>query len=359
MRQRRVGGLGAIAGLALAAVACGNSAPLPAAGDGAPGQDAGGPSDAGARLACPVPLAPVLSVIAAAEVLSFVVPDGSPVETAVLPSAAPISGAVFQPASSVALAALSGLTRVLARTTAAAGCTAAPFDAVYDVRATYAPAPPDPATTAVAYDDPRIAGWASGVDSYLAGPGVTDAHFSAPEQGLGPAGTSTLDVVSLGNGGSITLTFDAPITDGEGWDFAVYENSFAADLFLELGFVEVSSDGAHFARFDSAFAATVTPSGNASGTAAQIGGLAGTYMIGYGTPFDLAALRNAPMVRDGAVDLASIKYVRIVDIVGDGTTLDSFGRPIVDPLSSGPTAGFDLDGLAVLNTARSPGAGGS
>ena len=358
MRQRRVGGLGAIASLALAAVACGNSAPLPAAGDGAPGQDAGGPSDAGAVPACSVPLAPVLSVIAAAEVLSFVAPDGSPVETAALQAAAPASDAVFQPGSSVSLAALSGLTRVLARATAA-GCPAALFDAVYDVRATYAPAPPDPATTAVAYDDPRIVGWATGVDGYLAGPGVTDAHFSAPEQGLGPAGTSTLDVVSLGNGGSITLTFDAPITDGEGWDFAVYENSFASDLFLEVGFVEVSSDGTHFARFDSAFAAAVTPSGNASGTAAQMGGLAGSYMIGYGTPFDLAALRNAPMVRQGVVDLASIKSVRIVDIVGDGTTLDSFGRPIVDPLSSGPTAGFDLDGIAVLNTARSPGAGGS
>ena len=72
-------------------------------------------------------------------------------------------------------------------------------------------------------------------------------------------------------------------------------------------------------------------------------------MVGYGTPFDLAALRNSPLVRDGSVDLTAIKYVRIVDIVGDGTTLDSFGRGIVDPISSGPTAGFDLDGIAVLN----------
>ena len=93
----------------------------------------------------------------------------------------------------------------------------------------------------------------------------------------------------------------------------------------------------------------MTPSGNSSGTAAQIGGLAGTYIVGYGTPFDLAALRNSPAVRDGTIDLTSIRYVRIVDIVGDGTTLDSFGRGIVDPISSGPTAGFDLDGVAVLN----------
>ncbi|HVV48934.1 MAG TPA: hypothetical protein VHO06_04690 [Polyangia bacterium] len=378
-----------LASLAVAAVGCGGSSPLPAVGDGSVGHDAGarsdaalendaakgtpdagasdagaadaggafdagGASDAGAASdaggagACAVPLAPDLSVIADDEVLKFVASDGSPVEIAVFPADASVSTAVFQPGSSLGLGGLSGLTRVLARTTAT-GCLQAPFDAVYDVRATYAPAPPDPTTTAVAYDDPRIVAWATGVASYLPGPGVTDAQFMMPTEALGPAGTDTLAVVSLGNGGTITLTFGAPITDGESWDFAVYENSFASDVFLELGFVEVSSDGTHFARFDSAFAGSVTPGPNASGTAAQIGGLAGSYMVGYGTPFDLAALRNAPLVRAGAVDLTSIKYVRVVDIVGDGTTLDSFGRGIVDPLSSGPTAGFDLDGVAVLN----------
>ncbi len=298
--------------------------------------------------ACPFPLAPDLSVIADDEVLNFVGSDGSPVEIATLPAAASTASAVFQVTNSLGLTTLSGLTRVIAQNTAS-GCAQTPFNAVYDVRATYAPAPPDPTTTAVAYDDPRIVGWAAGCVSYLQGPGVTQAQYMMPSQAFGPAGTNTLAVVTLGNGGSITLTFDAPITDGDGWDFAVYENSFASDVFLELGFVEVSSDGSQFARFDSAFQSTVTPSLDSSGTAAQIGGLAGSYMIGYGTPFDLAALRNSPLVRDGAVDLTSIKYVRIVDIIGDGTTLDSFGRGIVDPLSSGPTAGFDLDGIAVLN----------
>ena len=264
------------------------------------------------------------------------------------PAGAPTSTAVFQPASSLSLTALSGLTRVLAQTTAA-GCASTPFDAVYDVRATYAPAPPDPSTTAIAHDDPRIVGWAEGCASYLQGPGVTESQFAMPSQAIGPAGTNTVAVVTLGNGGSITMTFGAPITDGDGADFAVYENSFAADIFLELGFVEVSTDGVHFVRFDSAFHSSVTPCANCSGTAAEMGGLAGAYMVGYGTPFDLAALRNAPAVRDGSVDLTSINYVRIVDIIGDGTTLDSFGRAIVDPMSNGPTAGFDLDGIAVLN----------
>jgi hypothetical protein len=364
----------ALASLSLAAVACGSSSPIPAIGDGSIGSDATRTSDAGttedARTGrdtstgdpdggaldasmssdggCSVPLAPDLSVIASDEVLKFVAPGGLPIEIAVLPADAPIATAVFQTTSSLSLAALSGRTRVLART-AAAGCLATPFDAIYDVRAAYAAAPPDATTTAIAYNDARIVSWAQGVASYLPGTGVSDPKWMMPSQAFGPAGTDPTAVVVLGNAGTITLTFDSPLTDGDGWDFAVFENSFASDLFLELGFVEVSSDGSHFVRFDSAFRGPTAPCGSCWGTAAQIGGLAGSYMVGYGTPFDLAALRNSPLVRDGSVDLTAIKYVRIVDIVGDGMTLDSFGRGIVDPISSGPTAGFDLDGVAVLN----------
>jgi hypothetical protein len=381
-RKSRIGrtAMAALAGLSLAAIACGSSAGLPGVGDGSVGRDAttksdaaisdaatssdaaatsdaatqapdGGARDAGVSSdggACPVPLAPDLSVISNDEVLKFVAPDGLPLQLAVLPADAAISSAVFQPASSLSLATLSGLTRVLAQTTAT-NCVPIPFNAVYDVRATYAPAPPDVTTTAVAYDDPRVVAWATGVATYLPGTGVSDPQWMMPSQAFGPAGTDTTAVVVLGNGGTITLTFDSPITDGAAWDFAVFENSFASDVFLELGFVEVSSDGSHFARFDAAFQSAVTPCGSCSGTAAEIGGLAGAYMVGYGTPFDLAALRNSPLVRDGSVDLTAIRYVRVVDIVGDGTTHDSFGRGIVDPISSGPTAGFDLDGIAVLN----------
>jgi hypothetical protein len=367
--------MAAFASLSLAAIACGSSSSLPAIGDGSVGSDAtpksdatasgdattesdgsaqvpdGGALDASVSLdggACPVPLAPDLSVIASDEVLKFVAPGGLPTEVAVLPVGASISAAVFQSETSQTLAALSGPTRVLARITAT-GCTPTLFDAVYDVRPTYAPAPPDATTTAIAFNDVRIVAWAKAVAGYLPGTGVSDPKWMMPAQAFGPAGTDPTAVVVLGNAGTITLTFDSPITDGDGWDFAVFENSFASDIFLELGFVEVSSDGSHFARFDSAFRGPTAPCGSCSGTAAQIGGLAGSYMVGYGTPFDLAALRNVALVRDGSVDLTAIKYVRIVDIVGDGATLDSFGRAIVDPLSTGPTAGFDLDGIAVLN----------
>jgi hypothetical protein len=387
--ESRIGrtAMAALASLSLVAIACGSSATLPSTGDGSLGSDATTKTDAAVKRdaaarsdaatstdattgtdaatqvpdagsldaslsfdggACPVPLAPDLSVIAHDEVLKFVSPGGLPIQLAVLPADAAISTAAFQPTSSLSLASLLGLTRVLAQATAA-GCVPTPFNAVYDVRATYAPAPPDPTTTAVAYNDPRVVAWATGFASYLPGTGVSDPKWMMPSQAFGPAGTDTTAVVVLGNGGTITLTFASPLTDGPSWDFAVFENSFASDVFLELGFVEVSSDGSHFTRFDSAFRSAVTPCGSCSGTAAEIGGLAGSYMVGYGTPFDLAALRNSPLVRDGSVDLTAIKYVRIVDIVGDGTTLDSFGRGIVDPISGGPTAGFDLDGIAVLN----------
>ncbi|MFN6048554.1 MAG: T9SS C-terminal target domain-containing protein, partial [Bacteroidota bacterium] len=54
----------------------------------------------------------------------------------------------------------------------------------------------------------------------------------------GPAASN--GVVSLGDGGIATLTFDPPITNGDGFDFAVFENTFL-DTFLELAFVEVST----------------------------------------------------------------------------------------------------------------------
>ena len=55
-----------------------------------------------------------------------------------------------------------------------------------------------------------------------------------------------------------TVTFASPIYNGEGPDFAVFENGFDIDdeydptgvlHFLELAFVEVSSDGENFFRF--------------------------------------------------------------------------------------------------------------
>src|SRR5690606_10002534 len=63
----------------------------------------------------------------------------------------------------------------------------------------------------------------------------------------------------------------------------------------------------------------------------------------------LELLANRDEVRRGDVDLSSITHVRLADIVGDGSALDSFGRPIYDPNPLTGSAGFDVMGLGVLN----------
>jgi len=74
------------------------------------------------------------------------------------------------------------------------------------------------------------------------------ASFGDESEALGVAEGNSVDVLSLGDMGQATLTFDVEIEDGEGWDFAVFENSLD-DTFLELAFVEVSSDGEDFYLF--------------------------------------------------------------------------------------------------------------
>jgi len=202
---------------------------------------------------------------------------------------------------------------------------------------------------AVAKDDARIVGWATQVSAVSFGANV-DASWQHPERALGAAEGVTTAVVPLGEGGSITLGFDAPIADGPGPELAIFENGFSED-FLELGRVSVSSDGEHFARFavGSGTAAAVGPYARLDAT--QVGGFAGRYRVGYGTPFDWALLVDEPEVRSGEVDLSAIVAVRLEDVVGDGREQDDFGHVVYDPYPSTQTAGFDLDAVAVLRSA--------
>ncbi len=142
------------------------------------------------------------------------------------------------------------------------------------------------------------------------------------------------------------LTFDHPITNGADWDFAVFENSFN-DTFLELGYVEVSSNGNDFFRFPNE-SLTPNPVGAfGSVDPTNIDGLAAKYRQGYGTPFDLNLLAGVSPL----LDVNWVPYVRIVDIVGDGTYLDSFNRPIYDPHKTTGSGGFDLDAIGVRHFA--------
>jgi hypothetical protein len=303
--------------------------------------------------ACEVPLAPVISIIDEEETLHFKVAGDLPIQTAIQAAALPATAAVYLPLSDISLAAHRGGTRVLARVVSASCTPVTVFDAVYDVRETCAPPGGTEGTTAIGGDDPLIEAWATGVQSYEPGAGATVPQFMDPTAALGSAVGSDLSVVALGDAGELTLSFEPPITDGDAWDFAVFENAFN-DAFLELGFVEVSSDGTNFSRFDSAFRGEGPTSAGYAGDATRSCGFAGTYSAKFGTPFDLEALRNQPLVRSGVVDLNAIRYVRVIDVVGDGNTRDSFGRPIFDPSPSSPNAGFDANGVGVLHRAVAP-----
>lgn len=211
----------------------------------------------------------------------------------------------------------------------------------------YVPGGPTGELFPVAFDDPTIAGWATGFTTYLPGPGVA-SEFADARKALGPSQPrSSGDIVSLGRGGSITLTFDAPIVDGSGADFAVFENAFdvpGQGRFAELAWVEVSSDGTNFIRFPNV---SLTPSPvGAFGLLdpTDLAGLAGKTLIGQGTAFDLEVLAQVPIL-----DVNDIRYLRVVDIVGDGSARDSIGNPIYDPYPTEISAGFDLEAVAVLN----------
>ena len=104
---------------------------------------------------------------------------------------------------------------------------------------------------------------AGGVVSYSPGPGVWTgvSYYNNPARATGAPKGSTVDtplygplssIVTLGDGGSITLRFDEPVTDDPrnpyGLDFIVFGNAFFVGGFpdercQELAFVEISPNG--------------------------------------------------------------------------------------------------------------------
>lgn len=209
----------------------------------------------------------------------------------------------------------------------------------------YPPAAGQAGSTAVFMDDAAFIAWATGWQNYIPGEAVTST-WQDPQKALGPAEGTSFDIVSLGRGGEITLTFDQPIRNGPDWDFAVFENSFS-DTFLELAYVEVSSDGETFIRFDND-ALTPSPVGAFGSTdPTDIHGFGGKYRQAYGTPFDLGDLATKDEVLSGAVQLHRITHVKFVDIIGDGSDVDTSGDVIYDPYPTSQSAGFDLDAVGV------------
>jgi hypothetical protein len=242
----------------------------------------------------------------------------------------------------------------------------------------FPPVAGQPGSTAVHRDAADIEGWAIAFQDYNAGLEV-DTQFQTPAKALGFPGDSdgsgqgfVFDIVSLGRGGDITLRFSPGITNGQGNDFAVFENSIT-DTFLEFAKVEVSSDGQNFFAFP-AFSLVPAPVGGfGSVDTTDVEQLAGKYRRGFGTPFDLEQLTGYAQL-----DLSNVRYVRLRDVVGDATAANDLtpqalaewlGLPlgdlpmalidvvnaapavIYDPYPTVGSAGFDLDAIGVLASA--------
>lgn len=241
----------------------------------------------------------------------------------------------------------------------------------------------DPSTVV----NPVFKGWADGYTNYIPAPAAVEgfighedyapfagvpAAWRKPAAALGPVTGDNFDVCVLGDlyqhqlavldpadpnyavnqalpydnpykiqPGQITLTFSTPIQDGPGPDFAVFENGFisaggagvSGQIFAELSFVEVSSDGVMFVRFP-CVSLTEPTNPNVGGVGAYgtidpsaVYNLAGKHVNAYeqcwGTPFNLKDILNDPCVLSGTVDVNDIHYVRIVDIPGNGFFQDT------------------------------------
>jgi hypothetical protein len=179
--------------------------------------------------------------------------------------------------------------------------------------------------------------FATSVESFVAGPGPSFGQADLPDVVLGsPKGAGAVngsfDVVTLGNGGSITLGF-APswIVDRPGPDFIVFENAFYVNgdpnqPYAELASVEVSEDGQHFEAFP------------CTATEAPYAGCAGIQPV-FANPDENTIDATDPALAGGdAFDLADLglplaRYVRITDRVD----------------LTGANGTFDLDALSIVN----------
>jgi hypothetical protein len=217
---------------------------------------------------------------------------------------------------------------------------------------TYAPAAGQPGSSAIYKDSSVFVAWATGCK-------ITRGYQDVSNQSLGFAsvGDSSMasgkaqsnGVVSLGDGGVAICTFANPVRNGNGFDFAVFENSID-DSFLELAFIEVSSDGVNYFRFPArSLTDTTTQTGSFGSTdPTNINNLAGKYRAGYGTPFDLQELSGKP-----GLNINAITHVKIIDVVGSinntYATRDNFNSKVNDPWPTGfPSGGFDLDAVGVI-----------
>lgn len=204
-------------------------------------------------------------------------------------------------------------------------------------------------------------------------PGTLGAGESSTTANIlgGPVGggvsTGSTDILSLGEGGSVTVGFGVTITDGPGVDFTVYENAIVfGDVFAEVFFVEVSTNGTDFARFPTSYVGpqnpgdfTLMPIGTYDGFGGHQPVLTNIFDAmpvdpldparSGGESFDLSALANDPLVTGGQVDLTEIHFVRLIDAPSGGLSTDTSGTPVWDSREAvGAANSADIDAIAVI-----------
>jgi hypothetical protein len=213
-------------------------------------------------------------------------------------------------------------------------------------------------------------GYAVLVVDYLPGPGGSfDPDPAVGEPTGGGLNQGSTDVVSLGVGGTLTLEMDPAVLDGAGADLMVCENAFyvtgTLQSFAEVAFVEVSSDGEHFARLSSNYTGPQEPLPIFTGIhPARYRGFAGVMPVSAHPPevdpldvtaaggdlFDLHELVDDPLVQADLLDLGDIRFVRIIDVEA-GAAVDTAGHTVFD-CGVGFGSSCDIDAVVGLNTVQ-------
>lgn len=189
----------------------------------------------------------------------------------------------------------------------------------------------------------RALPYATRVVSFDPGDGAGFGEDALPGVVLGPpsghgTGAGSLDVLSLGKGGSIVLGFEPfAIVDGDGPDLVVFENPFwpggdPRAVYAEPGQVSVSEDGVAWVTFP------CDAEGDGEGHFAGCAGVTPT------EEYDPVSLVPLDPTRTGGdafdlseLGLAAARFVKVTDVSNAGAA---------------PSAGFDLDAVGLVNTAR-------
>ncbi len=219
----------------------------------------------------------------------------------------------------------------------------------------FAPEPEEVGSDAIHKDSSIFVGWANDIVITRGPMNIEDPSLGLTNYGVAENGNFIADnsVVSLGDGGQAIATFSEAIGNGPGPDFAIFENGFA-NHYMELAFVEVSSNGINYSRFESI---SETPTDvqidNFSYSDCRyLYNLAGKYRVYFGTPFDLEELSGI-----AGLNINNITHIRIIDVVGsissDIASYDSQGNVINDPYPTPfESGGFDLDAIGVIHNAE-------